>query len=206
MNKIIEKHKKYKGCVCDFRGASGGITTLWHQDKWNNTTKTVKQHWIKIVFKNNMSIQQLVIYNVYVPNHYRDNIAEEENNNIILGGDLNLILHANEKRGGNFTPDPFRNQLENVMQLGDLVDIIPKNRKFTWSNRRLGKSNIMERLDRILVNVSLLSTFTTVYASILPFVASDHYPTTLTLESHCPWALSPLNIALYGMTLKQQKV
>lgn len=104
-----------------------------------------------------MSSQQLVIYNVYVLNHYRDkeacwnslsnNIAEEENNNIILGGDLNLILHANEKRGGGFTPDPFRNQLESVMQLGDLVDIIPKNRKFTWSSRRLGKRNIMERLD-----------------------------------------------------------
>eukprot|EP00253_Pinus_taeda_P010059 PITA_10059 len=73
-----------------------------------------------------MSSQQIVIYNVYAPNHYRDkevcwaslsnNIAEEDSNNIILGGDLNLILHANEKRGGNFTPDPFRNQLENIMQ------------------------------------------------------------------------------------------
>lgn len=48
----------------------------------------------------------------------------------------------------------------------------------------------MERLDRILVNVSLLSTFSVVNASILPFVASDHYPTALTLESLCP--LGPL--------------
>eukprot|EP00253_Pinus_taeda_P013716 PITA_13716 len=48
----------------------------------------------------------------------------------------------------------------------------------------------MERLDQILVNVSLLSTFTAVYTSILPFAASDHYPTALTLESHCP--LGPL--------------
>lgn len=76
------------------------------------------------------------------------------------------------------------------MQHGDLVDVIPKNRTFTWNNHRLGKNNIMERLDRILVNVTLLSTFSNVHASILPFAASDHYPTTLTLDSHCP--LGPL--------------
>lgn len=141
-----------------------------------------------------MSRQQIVIYNVYAPNHYRDkevcwdslskNITEEDNSNIILGGELNLILHANEKRGGSFTPDPFRNQLENIMQHGDLVDIIQKNRKYTWSKPRLCRNNIMERLDRILVNIFFLSTFSVVNASILPFVASDHYPTAfaLTLE------------------------
>lgn len=48
----------------------------------------------------------------------------------------------------------------------------------------------MERLDIILVNVTLLSTYSVVYASILPFTASNHYPTELTLESHCP--LGPL--------------
>ena len=104
-----------------------------------------------------MSKQQIVIFNVYAPNHYRDkevcwdslskNIMEEDKSNIILGGDFNLILHANEKRGGSFMLDPFRNQMENIMQSGDLIDITPKNRKYTWSNCRLGSSNIMERLD-----------------------------------------------------------
>lgn len=115
---------------------------------------------------------------------------EEDNSNIILGGDFNLILHANEKRGGSFMPDPFRNQMENIMQNGDLIDIIPKNRKYTWSNRRLGSSNIMERLDRFLVNVSLLSLFLVVNSSILPFAASDHYPIILAMDMHCP--LGPL--------------
>jgi len=48
----------------------------------------------------------------------------------------------------------------------------------------------MERLDRILVIVTLLSTFSAVHTSILPFATSDHYPTTLTLESYYP--LGPL--------------
>eukprot|EP00253_Pinus_taeda_P017214 PITA_17214 len=140
------------------------------------------------------------MFNVYVPNHYRDkgkcwetlsnHIMEGDSNNTIVGGDFNLILHANEKRGGNFLPDPFRNQMENVMHIGDLIDIAPKNRKFTWSNRRLGSNNIMERLDRFLVNISLVSTFSSVNSTILPFAASNHYPITLDLNTHC--ALGPL--------------
>eukprot|EP00253_Pinus_taeda_P008183 PITA_08183 len=42
----------------------------------------------------------------------------------------------------------------------------------------------MERLDRFLVNISLLSTFSVVNSSILPFAASDHYPITLALDIH----------------------
>jgi len=44
----------------------------------------------------------------------------------------------------------------------------------------------MERLDRFLVNISLLSTFSVGYTNILSTSASDHYPITLTLETHCP--------------------
>ena len=88
-----------------------------------------------------MSNQKIIIYNVYAPNHYRDkaqcwtslqtDINDEESSNIILGGDLNLILHANEKRGGCFTHDPCRTQLEIIMQDHDLIDVVPKNRRFT---------------------------------------------------------------------------
>lgn len=119
MNKIIAQHKQYKGCVCESRGASGGIASLWNQNTWSITTETTNQHWIKTVLESTSNNQQIVIYNVYAPNDYRDkeqcwdclneNIAEEDNNNIILGGDLNLILHSNEKRRGCFSLDPYRN-------------------------------------------------------------------------------------------------
>ena len=42
MNKIIEQHKRYKGCICDSKGALGGIATLWLQDEWNNTAEMVE--------------------------------------------------------------------------------------------------------------------------------------------------------------------
>lgn len=200
INKIIESYKCYKGSICEARGASCGITTIWNQNEWNSEVDLIEKNWIKTVLRNNISKQQIVISNVYVLNHYSDkeicwealskNIMEEDNSNIILGGDFNLILHANEKRGGSFMPDPFRNQMENIMQTGDLINITPKNRKYTWSNHRLGSSNIMERLDWFLVNISLLSTFSVVNSSILPFAASDHYLITLALDIHFP--LGPL--------------
>eukprot|EP00253_Pinus_taeda_P017174 PITA_17174 len=200
INKNIDCHKRYKGCICEARGTSGGITTIWSQEEWNSEAEIIEQHWIKTVLRNNMSKQQIVIFNIYTPNHYRDkkvcwdslskNIMEEDSSNIILGGDLNLILHANEKRGGSFTPYPFRNQLETIMQNGDLIDIIPKNRKYSWSNHRLGSNNIMERLDQFLVNISFLSTYSVVNATILPFAVSDHHPITLAMDTHYP--LGPL--------------
>jgi len=98
---------------------------LWNQNIWSITAETITPHWIKTVLENTTTSYQIVIYNVYSPNHYTDkahcwhslseNIAEEDNSNIILGGDLNLILHSNEKRGGCFSPDPYRSQLETIM-------------------------------------------------------------------------------------------
>lgn len=113
-------------------------------------------------------------------------MQNEESNNIIIGGDLNLILHSNEKRGGSFGEDPFRRILDDIIQEQELVDIIPKNHRYTWSNRRIVKDNIMERLDRILISVSLLSSFSTASTNVLTFSASDHYPTTLSLATQFP--------------------
>lgn len=119
MNQIIEKHKFYQGYVCESRGASGGIVTLWLQDKWIKIAETMERNWIKTTLQNKMSSYQLIIFNVYIPNHYRDkeacwtslsnNIEKEENSNILVGDDLNLILQANEKCGGSFNLDPFIN-------------------------------------------------------------------------------------------------
>eukprot|EP00253_Pinus_taeda_P032306 PITA_32306 len=157
---------------------------------------TISQYWIKVTLESLIDNQRIVIYNIYAPIHYRDkeqcwtslktDIDEEGNSNIILGGDFNLTLHSNEKRGGCFSHDPCRTQLETITQDHDLVDVVPKNRRFTWNNRRLGKGNIMERLNRIWVNVTLLSSYSTAYVVVFSYSVSDHYPTTLVLETHCP--------------------
>ena len=84
-------------------------------------------------------------------------------------------------RGGIFNSYPSRYQLEIIIQDHDLVVVIPKNRKFTWNNHRLGVGNIMEWVDRFIVVVPLLSFFSVASSYILSSSASDHYPITLSL-------------------------
>eukprot|EP00253_Pinus_taeda_P008234 PITA_08234 len=193
MQKIVDSHQRFSGASSSSRGASGGITTMWNNQYWDCISTSYNQNWLKTNLSNKQKNCDLIIYNVYTPNQYREkeqcwkelreSIDNEQNPNIILAGDFNMILHANEKRGGTFTHDPFRSQLEGIMTEHELVDIIPKNRKYTWSNRRMGPGNIMERLDRFLVNISLLSSFATGHTRILSSSASDHFPILLTLDS-----------------------
>lgn len=66
---------------------------------------------------------------------------------IILGGYLNLVRSIEEKFGGTYHTDPSRDILEEIMEQHNLIDILPSNGKYTWSNKRVGKSNIKERLN-----------------------------------------------------------
>eukprot|EP00253_Pinus_taeda_P033841 PITA_33841 len=200
MRSIIDQQNQYKGCISEARGPSGGIATLWDKNKWNFVSINPQQHWIRTAFDSRMNNQTIIIYNVYAPNHYREketccgdlqaSIDGELNSNIIVAGDFNLILHANEKRGDTFPPDPFRVRLEAIIQDHDLMDVAPKNRRCTWSNRKLGSGNIIERLDKFLINISFLSSFYVGYAIVLSSSTFDHYPITLTLKSQC--ALGPI--------------
>lgn len=186
MQKIIDTQRQYSGAISSSRGASGGIVTMWNNQQCDCDSTIINQNWIRTNLNSKEESRDLIIYNVYIPNHSREkelcwkelkeSIDSEQTSNIIIAGDFNLILHANEKRGGNFMHDPFRSQLEEIMQEHEMVDIIPKNRKYTWSNRRLGAGNIMEHLDRFLVNITLLSSFAVGHTNILSSSASDHYP------------------------------
>eukprot|EP00253_Pinus_taeda_P003328 PITA_03328 len=207
MQKIVDAQKNFLGISNDSRGASGGVAVMWSGHLWDCKSFSLNQNWLKINLVQKDESCDIIIYNVYIPNQFREkeqcweelkeDINKEHNPNVILAGDLNLVLHANEKRGGNFLHDPCRNQLEGIMSDHELMDIIPKNRKFTWNNRRLGPGNIMERLDRILVNISLLSTFAAAHSKVLSSSVSDHYPIMLTLDSHVqlgpiPFRYNPL--------------
>lgn len=196
MNRIINQQKQYSGNISEARGASGGIATIWDSNEWICNSTDTHQNWIRTTLDSRTGGQSVIIYNVYAPNNYREKevcwhslkarIEGDQNSNLIVAGDFNLVLHANEKRGGSFTPDSSRGRLETIIQENDLVDVIPKNRRYTWSNRRFGIGNIMERLDRFMVSIAYLSSLSNGYSNILNMSVSDHYPITLTLQRHSP--------------------
>ena len=101
--------------------------------------------------------------------------------NIILAGDLNVTLAANEKKRGTPVRDPSREWVEDIILGWDLIEIKPVKGKFTWTNRRIGPSHVAARLDRFLVHSSFLSLGLLASSKILPHCTSDHKPILLEL-------------------------
>ncbi|TXG67033.1 hypothetical protein EZV62_008308 [Acer yangbiense] len=70
----------------------------------------------------------------------------------LCGGDFNELLFRNEKKDR--SDKSFTNMLQfrEVVNDCDLVDLGFSGSMFTWNNKRDGKANIQERLDRFLAN------------------------------------------------------
>ena len=58
--------------------------------------------------------------------------------------------------------DPYRDTLEELMEQHNLIDVPPNNGKCTWSNKRVGKSNIKERLDRIMIQENIVAVHSSI--------------------------------------------
>jgi exonuclease III len=144
---------------------------------------------------------------MYVPVHYEekkecwktlsDYLELLNPKNIVIGGDLNIIMDPKEKRGGTFYKRPFLNTVENLMLQWDLVDFKPVKGEYTWTNNRTGENHISARLDRFLTSSSIMMDKRIVFSKILPKLTSDHKPILLCLKDEedlgpLPFDFSPL--------------
>ena len=85
MKRIIEQFKLYEGCICESRGASGGMATIWNQSTWTCVSNVINQYWIKINLENKADNKKTAIYNIYAPNHFRDRAMLDLSQNIYRG-------------------------------------------------------------------------------------------------------------------------
>jgi len=146
------------------------------------------------------------LFNLYVPVLYSEKrdcwtsliafLEQHSPKNIILAGDLNIVLKHKEKRGGTHSRDPFLPMVEGLIQDWDLTDLIPVKGLHTWTNNRVGADHISARLDRFLVQGALM-TKKIITTKILPKLTSDHKPVQLSLEDEeelgpIPFRFSPL--------------
>lgn len=86
--------------------------------------------------------------------------------------------------------DPFGEHLEDLMAELDLTDVLLKNAKYTWSNKRCGASYIAARLNRFLVSSPFFNLDYIFNSFTLPCASSDHKPIALSLSP--PKNLSPI--------------
>ena len=146
-------------------------------------------HWIFTKLCHIPSKQSICLFNLYVlvniqeKRAYWNLLAECHDSNsfsnIIVAGDLNLILNEKEKSSGIYGKDPMLKLVDKFILSWELIDFKPKRGRFTWSNSRLGAAHISARLDRFLVQSSLLSGKKAISSSILPKITSDHKPILL---------------------------
>eukprot|EP00253_Pinus_taeda_P022852 PITA_22852 len=92
---------------------------------------------------------------------------------------------------------------EDLIQRWDLQDFKLIKGNYTWTNNRVGEDHIAARLDRILVQGTLMLNNKIITTKILPKLTSDHKPVQLILEDEedlgpIPFRFSPLWIERNG--------
>jgi len=118
------KWKKNEGIAVSSRGTSRGVATLWLEDQFHLSNSHETQHWIFTELKHLESKLTIALFNLYVPVNYVEKrdcwntlsafLDQHSLNNIVLGGDLNLVMKPKEKSGGNNNRDPLLPLVEEI--------------------------------------------------------------------------------------------
>jgi len=85
----------------------------------------------------------------------KTNLLQQDN--IILGKDLNFSIGFVESWGHHSQIDPLSAFFENILENHNLIDIPSTKIKPTWRNNRTGEDSFARRLDRFLIKERLLS-------------------------------------------------
>ncbi|KAF7146173.1 hypothetical protein RHSIM_Rhsim04G0061100 [Rhododendron simsii] len=81
-------------------------------------------------------------------------IGRGEDRDWIVGGDFNAIAHQDEKFGGLPRHNWEMADFQNYIQESSLIDLGYVGYPFTWNNKRHGRDNVKERLDRFFASPS----------------------------------------------------
>ncbi|GLJ25223.1 hypothetical protein SUGI_0482560 [Cryptomeria japonica] len=100
---------------------------------------------------------------------------------VIAASDFNALLDIDEKVGGLQKPSKVMDDFQEFVSNCKLIDIIAKNGRFTWTNRRLNFASISERLDRFLVGEWWINGDYSLETEIVPQIKSDHLPLSLSI-------------------------
>ncbi|XP_057860381.1 uncharacterized protein LOC131069091 [Cryptomeria japonica] len=152
---------KWEGLFQDARGSARGLGILWNLVNIEVYPVASCDFWMACTIKCKKLNHCSPLFNIYGPIKMEDKLRVWneitlqvnllELGKVIMTGDFNAILNFEDKVGGLKKPTKVMDDLWDFVSNYRLVDIVPKNGKFTWNNRRLNFSNIVERLDRFFV-------------------------------------------------------
>ena len=133
--------KKGPGIANNSRGASRGIATFWDSTLYDLEAEECELHWVFTKLIHKPSGRMVSLFNLYVPvlvlekkdcwSLLESFLNMQRLENIIVAGDLNVTLAANEKKWGTPVRDPSREWVEDIILGWDLLDIKPAKGKFS---------------------------------------------------------------------------
>jgi hypothetical protein len=100
----------------------------------------------------------------------------------ILGGDFNMIIGLEEKKGGHRSLGNESMLFNGTISLLNLIDVGTYNGLFTWSNRHSGAQHVSNRLDRFLISESIMMDGLSWNSTVIDTPRSDHWPILVTLN------------------------
>ncbi|GLJ47625.1 hypothetical protein SUGI_1006030 [Cryptomeria japonica] len=131
------------------------------------------------------------LFNIYGPckteeklkvwNEVFNQASQLDSGKVITAGDFNALLGIDEKLGGLQKPTKVMEDFWDFVENCKLVDILPKNGRVTWTNRKLNFANISKRLDRLVVGEWWINGDYSLETEIVPQVGSDHLPLSLSI-------------------------
>jgi hypothetical protein len=136
------------------------------------------------------SVEKVKFLNCYAPYKEREllwqpiiesGLLREEG--IIVGGDLNFTFSTREVWGDWTRSDPLADHFSSLIQSFGLVDIISSKMAPTWRNGREGTSGISKRLDRFLLEESIIGNHSKIRSRTINSTILDHNLICLQLES-----------------------
>lgn len=91
-------------------------------------------------------------------------------------GDFNEVSFIWEKQGGREVSSNRMECFNNFISNSGLIDLEFKGINYAWTNKRVGKDNLRERIDKALANTDWRLKFPMAQVFHEPIVGSDHAP------------------------------
>lgn len=110
---------------------------------------------------------------------------------LILRGGLNLSLGLPKVWGDNARPDSLADYFGNKFAEANLTNLAPTPLKPTWKNNKTGTAGVAKRIDRFMINDSLMNNSLTIKQWIGFGGLSDHHPIFLELKCDSEKPRSP---------------
>ncbi|XP_072054478.1 uncharacterized protein [Arachis hypogaea] len=163
-------------------GVAGGLVLAWKEGVKVQIVSE-KEYYIAVTVKDLSNRLNWGLIGVYLNTneqvragqfHELSATIQKMQNEMIVMGDFNTIASQEEKRGGGLKSWSSISDFNNFIDGSSLMDLGMVGRNFTWSNKRRGEEQILERLDRILVSNSWLHMFPTNTVTRMQENGSDH--------------------------------